>query len=208
MFLAISAVVALLAGCGGSTSRSGASDRFQFTDATTKGEVIAAEQRRPPGVVTGPLLDGSGAYTLSSDLGKVVVINLWGSWCGPCQVETPRFQQVYEQVRDQGVNFVGFAVKENGESGPRTFVRDKAITYPIVYDPPAKVALQLGRIPVSGIPLTVLIDTQGRVGAVYIGLVQPSQLKPAIAALLGEIEPPVTPPTNPTASTPSPAATR
>lgn len=163
-----------------------AGSEFRFTNATPQGQVIPAAERRKPGAVGGPLLTGTGTYSLAADAGKVVVVNLWGSWCGPCKVETPEFQQVYLATRDQGVNFVGFDVKEGGEELPRAFVADNQITYPIVYDPATKVALQLGRVPVQGLPLTVLVDKTGRVAAAYVGLTQPSALKPAISTLLAE----------------------
>jgi thiol-disulfide isomerase/thioredoxin len=161
--------------------------QYRFTDSTPKGEVIPEADRKKPGAVTGELLDGKGTYSLSSDTGKVVVVNLWGSWCPPCQVETPQFQQVYLETKAQGVEFVGFAVKEKAESDTEQFVANNDITYPVVYDQAVKVALQLGRLPVQqGMPQTVMIDKQGRVAAAYVGIVQPSQLKPAIATLVAE----------------------
>lgn len=164
-----------------------AGTEFRFTDATPKGEVIPEADRKKPGQVSGELLDDKGTYSLSSDKGKVVVVNLWGSWCPPCRVETPQFQQVYLDTKAQGVAFVGFAVKEADEADTEQFVANNAITYPVVYDQPVKVALQLGDLPVqSGMPQTVLVDKQGRVAAAYVGIVQPSQLKPAIATLVAE----------------------
>lgn len=160
--------------------------QFRFVNATTQGEVIAAAERKAAGPVGGPLLSGSGTYRLSQDAGKVVVINLWATWCNPCVVETPEFNTVYGELKAQGVNFVGFAVKNAPISKPQEFVKTHAIDFPMVYDEPAKVALQLGNLPVQGLPLTVLIDRRGRVAAVYVGLVQPSRLKPAIAALVAE----------------------
>lgn len=162
-----------------------AGTEFRFTDATDKGQVIPVADRKKPGDVSGELLDGSGTYALSADAGKVVVVNLWGAWCGPCKVETPQFQQVYLQTKDQGVTFVGFDVKDT-KSKAQNFVTDNDITYPMVYDQATKVALQLGELPVQGLPLTVLVDKQGRVAAAYVGLTQPSQLKPAIATLVAE----------------------
>ena len=158
---------------------------YRFSDATPQGEVIPPQDRKRPGEVGGELLDGKGSYSLSQDAGKVVVVNLWGSWCGPCQVETPQFQQVYLDTKAQGVQFVGFDVKDS-RSTAQAFVEDNQITYPNVYDQAAKVALQLGGLRVAGLPNTILVDKQGRVAAAYVGIVQPSQLKPAIATLVAE----------------------
>ena len=158
---------------------------FRFTDATPKGEVIPVADRRKPGAVGGQLLDGNGTYSLANDTGKVVVVNLWAAWCGPCKVETPQYQQVYQDTKAQGVQFVGFDVKDNA-SAAQAFVADNDVTYPIVFDQAVKSALQLGDLPVAGLPLTVLVDKAGRVAAAYVGIVQPSKLKPAIATLVGE----------------------
>lgn len=182
------AAALLLAGCSVGTNAvdQTAGSQFRFTNATPAGNVIPVADRQKPGKVSGTLLNG-GTYTLAQDAGKVVVVNIWGSWCGPCQVETPEFQQVYLQTRAQGVDFVGFAIKETSPDNTRSFVTDHAITYPIVYDPMSKIALELGNLPISaGVPQTVLIDRQGRVAASYVGQVRPSKLKPAIAQLTAE----------------------
>lgn len=187
--LALAGVVGSTAACTGNTQAvdQTAGSQFRFTDATPKGQVIPAADRRAAGAVSGELLGGKGTYRLTSDKGKVVVVNLWGSWCGPCQVETPQFEQVYLDTKARGVQFVGFAVKEKSPSDTQTFVQNNRITFPIVYDADTKVALQLGDLPVQvGLPQTVVIDKQGRVAAAYVGLTKPSQLTPAIDALVAE----------------------
>ena len=159
---------------------------FRFTDATDKGSVIPVADREKPGDVSGELLDGNGTYTLGQDAGKVVVVNLWGSWCGPCQVETPQFEQVYLDTKAEGVEFVGFAIKDD-RSKAQAFVEDNQITYPMVFDQATKVALQLGGLKVqAGMPQTVIVDKQGRVAASYVGIVKPTDLKAAIVTLVAE----------------------
>ena len=178
---------AVLAGCavGSDAVDQQAGGQFRYVAATSKGTIIPVAQRKPAGAVSGPLLSG-GTYTLAGDKGKVVVVNFWGSWCGPCQVETPQFDQLYRQVKPEGVQFVGMDVKETSQDAPKAFVRDNSISYPIVYDPNAKTALELGHIPQTGLPVTVVVDKQQRVAAVYLGQVQQADVDNALTQLKSE----------------------
>ena len=65
--------------------------------------------------------------------GDVVVVNVWGSWCGPCRGEADLLQRTYEQTRDQGVAFLGINLRDN-RGAARDFVADRGITYPSIYD--------------------------------------------------------------------------
>lgn len=180
---ALTVGAAALSGCTGHDAvDQTASGQFRYVQATPKGGVIAADERKPAGQVTGELLDG-GTYRLSDAKGHDVVVNFWGSWCGPCQVETPAFDKLYRDVKSTGVQFVGMDVKETSRDNPKAFVRDNDISYPIVYDPNAKTALELGRIPQTGLPVTVIVDKQQRVAAVYLGEVQPQDVSNALARL-------------------------
>ena len=128
---------------------------------------------------TGTLLDGGG-WTLNSLNGQVVVLNYWATWCAPCRIETPNLQKVYTAWKPKGVTFVGIDVKEANRSPVQAFVKDNAVTYPIVFDEGAKTALQIGHLPLQGLPNTVVIDKQGRVAAVYVGNVLPADLEPVL----------------------------
>jgi thiol-disulfide isomerase/thioredoxin len=161
-----------------------AGTQFRYVQATKAGTVIPVQDRKAAGPVAGNLLDG-GTYVLSADKGKVVVLNFWGSWCGPCVNETPQFDTVYRQRKAAGVTFVGLDVKDSKDLA-RNFVQDKKISYPIVFDPIAKTALQLGNIPQAGLPVSVIVDRQGRVAAVYLGPVLPADLNPVLTTLTAE----------------------
>ena len=143
-----------------------------------------AKDRKKTGDVTGELLSG-GTFALKKERGKVVVLNFWASWCGPCKVETPELSKLSTTLSSQNVQFVGLDVKDDKGSA-QDFVTQNKIAYPMVFDQPARTALQLGRVPVQALPSTVVIDKQGRVAAVYEGAVQPADLQPAITALLKE----------------------
>jgi len=126
-------------------------------------------------------------FTLSSQKGKVVVLNFWASWCAPCQNEAPGLDDVYRQNKAKGVTIVGLDVKDFNKDNANSFITDKKITYPNVYDPTASSALQLGKVPLSiGLPWTVVVDKQQRVAAVYTGQVLPKDLQPVLDTLTAE----------------------
>lgn len=162
-----------------------AGGQFRFVGATPRGKVIPLAERKQAGTVTGELLDGS-PFALADDRGKVVVINFWATWCAPCQVETPNFDRLYRELKATGVEFVGIDTKDIGHSQANAFVQDNNISYRMVWDQKAKTALQLGKVPSASLPFTVVLDKQQRVAAVYLGQVQPADLRPVLISLAAE----------------------
>jgi peroxiredoxin len=177
--LAAAAVVALSA-C---SSASGDSSTYQFTGAQRFGTLIPQTQRKPVPDFGGSLLSG-GTYSPSDYAGKAIVVNFWGTWCGPCTVETPNFQKIYQEYRGKGVTFVGIDVKDGTRDAPRAFVRDHHIEFPIVYDENGETALRMGNIRVQATPFTVLIDKQHRVAGVYVGPMTAGDLDPLLNKLV------------------------
>jgi thiol-disulfide isomerase/thioredoxin len=163
-----------------------AGGQFRYVQANQKGSLIDAVKRKPAGPVSGQLISG-GDYALSSDRGRVVVLNFLASWCGPCQTETPQYEQIYQQRKAAGLKIVGFDVKDPNRGGVESWLKEKVgATFPVVYDPTAKTALQLGDFPLVGLPGTVLIDKQGRVAAVYTVPQLPADLNPVLDKLSKE----------------------
>jgi thiol-disulfide isomerase/thioredoxin len=188
ILLGLVLATALLGGaCSGGTDAvdQTAGGQYRYVGATPKGKTIAEAKRKPAGRATGTLL-GGGGWTLKSLNGQVVVLNYWATWCAPCRIETPNLQRVYTAWKPKGVTFVGIDVKEADRSPVQAFVKDNAVTYPIVFDEGAKTALQIGHLPLQGLPNTVVIDKQGRVAAVYVGNVLPADLEPVLASLTAE----------------------
>jgi peroxiredoxin len=177
----------LLVGC---STGSGAVDvnnggEFRFVAGTPAGEVIPPDERAQAPGFSGTLLDGS-EFSSSELAGDVAVLNFWGSWCAPCRVETPEFQEVYAQVRDQGVQFLGLNVKETSEQFATAFVQRFGIQFPSLYDPRGEVALAFRGYPANAIPSTIVLDPDGRVAAVYTGAVSKENLHRVITQILGE----------------------
>jgi thiol-disulfide isomerase/thioredoxin len=180
--LPIVAVLAalVLSACTSSSAKDGS---YTYTGAQQIGQLIPAGDRKPVHDFGGDLLSG-GNYSLTKYRGQAVVVNFWGTWCGPCTVETPQFGQVYKAYRSKNVSFVGIDVKEGSRDAPKAFVKDNDIEYPIVYDETGETALRMGNIRVPGMPFTVLLDKQHRVAGVYATRLAAADLEPMLNKLV------------------------
>jgi len=97
---------------------------------------------------------------LSKLRGRVVVVNFWATWCGPCRMEIPGFVKVYEKYREKGLEIVGISINDAGLEVVRDFVAKNSINYPVALDT-GQVAQRYGGI--TRIPTTFIIDRQGRI---------------------------------------------
>lgn len=176
----------LLAGCGTGKDAvdQAAGGENGFVAGSNTGKLIAVADRKPAPAFSGSYLGGSG-FESGSLSGQVVVLNFWGSWCAPCRVETPEFNKVYEQVRGQGVQFLGIAVRDS-EQAAQAFLANKKITFRSLYDPAGKVALAFRAIPPAAIPSTVILDRHGRVAEVHLGTMLSGDLQPVLDSLVAE----------------------
>jgi thiol-disulfide isomerase/thioredoxin len=183
---ALAAAALLASGCAGTSAvDQSANSQFRFVNAQSKGSLIPPVKRKPAEPFSGSLLQG-GTYRSALDSGKVTLINFWATWCPPCVIETPQLDQVYRQYKSRGVQFVGIDTKEALRDQPRSFVREHAISFPIVFDESGRVATQLGNLPVQGLPFSVLVDKRGRVAAVYTGRLAPADIEPVLNQLVAE----------------------
>lgn len=185
--LALTAALVLLAGCGDGADSVAVADggEFRFVEATPSGEVIAPEDRATAPEFSGTLL-GGGDFSSEQLAGDVAVLNFWGSWCPPCRVETPEFQEVYADVRDDGVQFLGLNVKETDEQFALAFIERFGIEFPSLYDPRGEVALAFRDYPATAIPSTIVLDRDGRVAAVYTGEISQENLRRTLDRVLEE----------------------
>jgi thiol-disulfide isomerase/thioredoxin len=123
---------------------------------------IPPEQRQELPIVSGPALGSNRTISSQDYRGKVVVINVWGSWCPPCRKEAPDLQAASVETKDTA-QFIGITSKDYDPAPAEAFVRSFQITYPSIYDPNGKVLLAFaGELPPSAIPSTMIIDRQGR----------------------------------------------
>lgn len=175
----------LVAGCTASTDApKQTGSEFRFVEGTPAGEVIAANERQDAPNITGELLDGA-KFALDEHAGSIVVMNFWASWCAPCRVEAPDLQQIYQTYQPQGVQMIGVLVRDTKGQG-QTFSQQVGMTYPSIFDPSAKIALQLNGYPLAAIPSTVVIDADGKVAAAYVSVVDLESLTGTIEQLLAE----------------------
>ena len=113
-----------------------------------------------PLVIKMPKVDGT-AFSTDSLKGKVILVDLWATWCGPCVKELPRVAQVYQKYHDQGLEIVGVSCDRNAEDLKAFLESHKDITWTQLYDPKLpewKAAMQFG---VQSIPKMFLIDKKG-----------------------------------------------
>jgi thiol-disulfide isomerase/thioredoxin len=123
---------------------------------------VPPDQRKELPAVSGPALGTSKTISTQEYHGKVVVINVWGSWCPPCRKEAPDLQAASVETKNVA-QFVGITSKDYDPAPAEAFVRSFKITYPSIYDPTGKVLLTFaGELPPSAIPSTMIIDRDGR----------------------------------------------
>ena len=130
-------------------------------------------------------LVGGGTFTLSENKGKVVLINLWATWCGPCVGEMPAFEKLYNEYGDD-LKIVGVNCVEDKDTVD-AFVKDNGYTFPIAYDENGEIN---NCYPTQGIPYTLVVGKDGEIKNIYLGAesedVQYQLYKEAIDAALGE----------------------
>ena len=173
----------LVAGCG-TTSAGGSSDtRYVSGDGSTT--ILSIKERTALPSIVGPTLTG-GMLSLSQLRGKVIVINVWASWCPPCRAEARTLERVYSNYQGKGVVFVGIDTRDNLVAA-NAYVSNFGTTYPSLFDQDGTLLLAFrGALPPAAIPTTIVIDRHGRVAARALGGVDESRLLGLIDPILAE----------------------
>jgi cytochrome c biogenesis protein CcmG/thiol:disulfide interchange protein DsbE len=145
-------------------------------EALHKGERVTAP------VAELPRLGSAGTASLADEKGKVVVLNVWASWCPPCKSEMPLLQRTHDRIASQGGVVLGIDTQEPQEDA-LSFLREKRITFPSLRDRDREYGRKYG---VSAYPETFLIDRDGRVAALRRGPVTQKWLDQNLSPLLKE----------------------
>lgn len=159
------------------------------------GTVVAlvASARRPAGVgpieVSGtmppieePSINDMGPVGPSLYRDKVVLVNFWASWCGPCRKEQPALSRLWEEYRDRGVQFLGVEFKDDRAAG-LAYLDEFEVAYPSVEDPTGIIAHRFG---VPYLPATVLVDAEGEMRLRLVGAQTEEALRGHLENLLAQ----------------------
>lgn len=188
---AVLAAVLVLAGCSYNAPTADApSQAGEFTFVAPGGQTRIFYDPPPRrGAVRGlsgeSLFEPGRTIGLDDFPGQVVVLNVWGAWCGPCREEMPGLQLIHEQMRPQGVTVLGIDVRDDRDAA-RDFMTDRALTYPSIFDNPGRSLVVLRGFPRSTVPLTVVLDRRHRVAAVFLTAVRVSELLPVVQRVAAE----------------------
>lgn len=177
LIAAVFTTTLLVAGCSSGTGGGGQDGTIGFEMGDGSVLILKPDERPVAPELTGTTLDGDDLST-ADYAGRVVVLNVWGSWCAPCRAEAPALVDAAEQMPD--VQFIGINTQDNDPAPARAFVRNAGITYPSLYDD-GSLLLGFGQVPPRAIPSTLVIDESGRVAARMLGEV-------TAATLVGVVE--------------------
>jgi thiol-disulfide isomerase/thioredoxin len=158
---AILLLLALLAGCGTAQAGNG------FVSGDGSYTTVPPDQRKLAPTLQGTTVDGA-TFDPTTLAGKVVVVNVWGSWCAPCRKEAPDLQAAASQTKDTAI-FVGINTRDLDQAPAQAFQRAFGITYQSLYDPTGALLLGFTDLPPNAIPSTLVIDAKGRVAARIVG---------------------------------------
>lgn len=120
------------------------------------------------------------SVSLAGLRGKVVILNIWATWCHPCRTEIPELRGIHERYRARGLELVGVSVDSDGtDDAVRSFMKDYEMTFPVWRDPEERISTRFLAV---GVPATFLIDRKGVLRWRKTGPISPND--PALTAAI------------------------
>ncbi|WP_296369016.1 MULTISPECIES: TlpA disulfide reductase family protein [unclassified Pseudonocardia] len=192
MAVALLTLSGVLAGCGNRSGQAtSGSTEFTFTAPGGQTRIFydPPENRGPVRGLSGEdLLEPGRTIGLDDFTGQVVVLNVWGTWCGPCREEMPALQQIHEQMGPAGVTVLGVDVRDD-RTAARDFLASIGVTYPSIFDQPGRSLSALNGFPRNTVPSTIVLDRAHRVAAVYLTAIRLGELLPVVQRVAAEPRP-------------------
>ena len=155
----------LLSGCAAQSGLSVDSER----------NGLVSPSSAPP--LRGPGVDG-GTIDIATMRGHPVVVDVWGSWCGPCRLEQPELNKLFDRYSPKGVDFVGVDIRDNIASA-QAYERTFSVQYPSIFDDSEAIAAQWD---ITAPPTTIVVDKKGNVRARFLGTLT------GVSTLLDQLE--------------------
>jgi peroxiredoxin len=153
---------------------------YLASPATTPAAITAADSRKAAPDFT--LTDSKGApVKLSGYKGRVVLLDFWATWCGGCKVEIPWYMEFQDKYKDRGLTVIGVSMDEDGWKSVQPFLEEHKLNYPVVIGSQDVAKLYGG---VSSMPMTLLIDRDGKIADSHVGMVDKAAFEGEIRTLL------------------------
>jgi thiol-disulfide isomerase/thioredoxin len=181
------AAAALALTACGSGSTSGGSSNTRFVAGTGGIDTVRKNDRRPLPEISGKTVQGKD-LDLADYKGKVLVVNVWGSWCAPCRAEAPHLAKVANETKADGVEFVGINTRDPNKAPAMQFEKEFKIPYPSLYDPMGKLMLRFppGSLNPKAIPSTLIVDRDGKIAARALKALDEEELRKTLQPLIAE----------------------
>lgn len=181
------AIALALTGCTSGSGSSSSGSNTNFVSGTGEISTVQASHRQAAPELSGETVDG-GKLDVADYKGKVVVLNIWGSWCSPCRAEAKNLVTVANDTKAEDVQFVGINTRDLQTAQAKAFEKKYAVTYPSLYDPTGKLILRFpkGSLNPQAIPTTIVLDRQGRIAVRALKALTESELRKILDPLIAE----------------------
>ncbi|MEU6340759.1 TlpA disulfide reductase family protein [Streptomyces sp. NPDC046977] len=173
--------------CSTPSASSNGAGGSNYVGGTGEITTIAQGHRTAAPELSGKTVDGA-RLSLADYKGKVVVVNVWGSWCPPCRAEAPHLAEVAKQTKSQGVEFVGINTRDLQTAQAKAFEKEFGIPFPSLYDPAGDLLLRFpkGSLNPQAIPSTLILDRQGKIAVRALKELSAGELHKALDPVVAE----------------------